>query len=121
MLHRLIDQLIKLIVADAFKKAEDFADAGIDRRRIVLFEIQLETDAKFRIAITAHFLAKPQHGGGGHAGGLGQLADGHVHHLILVFADVVINHQLQGVELGDCFMGKHESVRRLKTGSLSAA
>ena len=56
--------------------------------------VQLETDAKFRIAVTAHFLAKPQHGGGGHAGGLGQLADGHVHHLILVFADVGINHQL---------------------------
>lgn len=120
MLHRLIDQLIKLFVADAFKKAEDFADAGIDWRRVALLEVQFETDAKFRIAVTAHFFAKPQHGGGGHAGGLRQLADGHVHHLIFVFADVVINHQLQGVELGDCFMGEHESVRRLKTGSLSA-
>ncbi|HIE1231201.1 TPA: hypothetical protein ACXJUV_004816, partial [Serratia marcescens] len=25
-----------------------------------------------------------------------------------------------GVELGDCFMGEHESIRRLKTGHLSA-
>jgi hypothetical protein len=85
-----------------------------------LLQVQFETDAKFRIAVTPHFFAKSQHGGGGHAGGLGQFADGHVHHLILVFADVVINHQLQGVERGDCFVGKHESIRRLKTGSVSA-
>jgi hypothetical protein len=55
-----------------------------------------ETPSSFALQLAA----KAQDGGRGDPGGR-QLADGHVHHFVTIFNDVVVDHHLKIIETGD--------------------
>ena len=99
MQFTMADRKINAVMSTSAGRLFDAVSAILGIRRQSSFEGEAST--------ALQFAAEAQHGGGGDPGGLGQFADGHVHHFVTIFNDVVVDHHLKIIETGDSGVGEH--------------